>query len=152
MTAFPVVGIRTRATRVSRRLSREEVSERRLKRRVGTIWGLLVLNVLSFAPGVSVIPISSTLGKALTQGALSLAVLLALLLNPRAKFRPNVFLLLVTLMALEAVATEFSTRYLVGTGYRTFRYVEFVAVLWLLSPHWSRPDIAALLMRLSSGF
>lgn len=150
MTAFPVVGVRTRATRVSRRLSAEEVRERRVKRLVGTIWGLLVLNVLSFAPGVSVIPISSSLGKALTQGALSLAVLLALILNPRVKFRPNVFLLLVTLLALEAVVTEFTTQYLVGTGYRTFRFVEFVAVLWLLSPYWARPDMLIVRCHLKS--
>jgi O-Antigen ligase len=150
MTAFPVVGVRTRATRVSRRLSAEEVRERRLKRQVGTIWGLLVLNVLSFAPGVSIIPISSTLGKGLTQGALSLAVLLALMLNPRAKFRPNVFLLLVTLLALEAVVTEFTAQYLVGTGYRTFRYIEFVAVLWLLSPYWARPDMLIVRCHLKS--
>jgi hypothetical protein len=141
MTALPLVGVRTRASRASRRLSAAEASERRLKRRVGTIWGLLVLNVLSFAPGVSVIPISASVGKALTQGALGLAVLLALIVNPKVKFRPNVFLLLVTLMALEAVVTEFTAHYLVGTGYRTFRYAEFVAVLWLLSPYWARADM-----------
>jgi hypothetical protein len=141
MTALPLVGVRTRASRASRPLSAAEASERRLKRRVGTIWGLLVLNVLSFAPSVSVIPIPSSVGKALTQGALSLAVLLALIVNPKVKFRPNVFLLLVTLMALEAVVTEFTAQYLVGTGYRTLRYVEFVAVLWLLSPYWARADM-----------
>ena len=64
MTALPLVGVRTRASRASRRLSAAEASERRLKRRVGTIWGLLVLNVLSFAPGVSVIPIPASVGKA----------------------------------------------------------------------------------------
>src|SRR5215469_4976649 len=56
VTTLPVLGVRTRATRLSRRLSDAEVRERRLKRRIGTIWGLLILNVLSFAPGVSVIP------------------------------------------------------------------------------------------------
>jgi hypothetical protein len=141
VTALPVLGVRTRATRVSRRLSDAEVSEQRLKRRVGTIWGLLLLNVLSFAPGVSVIPIPGSVGKALTQGALSLAVILALILNPKLKLRPNVFLLLVTLMAAEAVMTEFGAQYPVGTGFRTFRYVEFAVVLWLLSPYWGRPDM-----------
>ena len=68
-------------------------------------------------------------------------MLLALIVNPKVKFRPNVFLLLVTLMALEAVVTEFTAQYLVGTGYRTFRYVEFAAVLWLLSPYWARADM-----------
>ena len=141
MTTLPVLGVRTRATRVSRRLSDAEVSERRLKRRIGTIWGLLVLNVLSFAPGVSVIPIPSSVGKALTQGALTLAVLLALILNPRLRFRPNVFLFLVTLMALEAVVTALGAQYPRGTSYRTFRFIEFAGVLWLLSPYWSRADM-----------
>jgi len=78
VTALPFLGVRTRATRVSRRLTAAEVSERQLKHRIGTIWGLLVLNVLSFAPGLSVIPIPSSIGKAITQGALVLALLLAL--------------------------------------------------------------------------
>ncbi len=150
MTTVPVLGVRTRATRVSRQLSDAEISERRLKRRMGTIWGLLVLNVLSFAPGVSVIPIPSSVGKALTQGALSLAVLLALILNPRVKFRPNVFLLLVTLLALEAVLTELGAQYPRGTGFRTFRYVEFVTVLWLLSPYWNRADMLLVRCHLKS--
>ena len=103
MTTLPFVGIRPRATRALRRLPAAEASERRLKRRVGLIWGLLVLNVLSFSTGVSVIPIPGSVGKVITQGALTLAVLLALMQNPRGKFRPNVFLLLVTLLALETV-------------------------------------------------
>jgi hypothetical protein len=31
--------------------------------------------------------------------------------------------------------------FLRGTGYRTFRFVEFVAALWLLSPYWERRDL-----------
>jgi hypothetical protein len=150
VTALPVLGVRTRATRLSRRLSDAEVRERRLKRRIGTIWGLLILNVLSFSPGVSVIPIPSSVGKAITQGALQLALVLALILNPRLKFRPNVFLLLVTLMAVETVLTEFGAQYPKGTGFRTFRYVEFTAVLWLLSPYWDRADM--LIARLHLKF
>lgn len=150
MTTLPLIGVRTRATRMSRQLSAAEAGERRLKRRIGTIWGLLVLNVLSFAPGVSVIPVPSSVGKAFTQGALTLALILALILNPRIKFRPNVFLLLVTLLALEAVMTELGAQYPKGTGFRTFRYVEFVAVLWLLSPYWSRADMLLVRCHLKS--
>jgi hypothetical protein len=141
VTALPFLGVRTRATQVSRRLTAAEVSERRLKHRIGTIWGLLVLNVLSFSPGLSVIPIPSSIGKAITQGALVLALLLALVVNPRAKFRPNFFLLLLTVMSLETVVTEFTAVYPVGTGYRTCRYLAFIAVLWLLSPYWNRADM-----------
>ncbi len=141
MTALPFVGVRPRATRALRRLPAAEASERRLKRRVGLIWGLLVLNVLSFSTGVSVIPIPGSAGKVITQGALTLAVLLALMQNPRGKFRPNVFLLLVTLLALETVVTVLTVGYAKGTYYRTFRTLEFVAVLWLLSPYWNRADM-----------
>ncbi len=141
MTALPFVGVRPRATRALRRLPAAEASERRLKRNVGLIWGLLVLNVLSFSTGVSVIPIPGSVGKVITQGALSLAVLLALMQNPRGKFRPNVFLLLLTLLALETVVTVLTVGPVKGTYYRTFRMLEFVAVLWLLSPYWNRADM-----------
>ena len=141
MTALPFVGVRPRATRALRRLPAAEASERRLKRKVGLIWGLLVLNVLSFSTGVSVIPIPGSAGKVITQGALSLAVLLALMQNPRGKFRPNVFLLLLTLLALETVVTVLTVGPVKGTYYRTFRMLEFVAVLWLLSPYWNRADM-----------
>lgn len=141
MTALPFVGVRPRATRALTRLPAAEAKERRLKRRVGLIWGLLVLNVLSFSTGVSVVPIPGTIGKVITQGALTLAVLLALAENPRGKFRPNVFLLLLTLLALETVVTVLTVGYAKGTFYRTFRMLEFVAVLWLLSPYWNRADM-----------
>lgn len=143
MTTLPIAGVRIRSARASRPRTAED-ADRRLVRRIGLIWGLLVLNVLSFAPGLSVIPIPSSAGKAITQGALTVAVLLALMLNPRLKFRPNVFLLLLTLMALETVLTVFGTPYPRGTGYRTFRFVEFIGVLWLLSPYWSRADMVLM--------
>ena len=141
MTVLPLVGIRPRSMQVRSRLSAAEVSERRLKRRVGVIWGLLVLNVLSFSAGISVIPIPSAVGKVITQGALSLAVLLALILNPRGKFRPNIFLFLLTLLALEAILGALGADFTKGMWYRVFRLGEFVVVLWLLSPYWNRADM-----------
>lgn len=140
MTSVPVVGVRIRSARATRQRTAADI-DRRLTRRIGLIWGLLVLNVLSFADGVSLIPIPASVGKAITQGALTLALLLALLVNPRLRFRPNVFLFLVTLLSLETVVTVFGARYALGTSYRTFRMVEFAAVLWLLSPFWDRGDM-----------
>lgn len=149
MASVPVGGIRLRASKLARART-AEVADQRLVRRVGLIWGLLVLNVLSWGAGMSVLPIPSSIGKLITQGALSLALLLALLVNPRLKVRPNIFLLLVTLLALETVLTVFGTQYPRGTGYRTFRYVEFVAVLWLLSPYWNRADMLLVRCHLKS--
>ncbi len=61
-------------------------------------------------------------------------------MNRRVIVRPNVFLCLVSLLALEAVVTTLQPQH-VGTVYRFFRLVEFVAVLWLLSPWWGRRDL-----------
>lgn len=149
MTTVPFVGVRIRAARAARTRT-AEASDRRLVRTIGVIWGLLVLNVLSWGAGMSVLPIPSSAGKLITQGALTLALLLALVVNPRLKFRPNIFLFLVTLMALETVLTLFGTPFPRGTGYRTFRYVEFAAVLWLLSPYFSRADMLLVKCHLKS--
>ena len=86
------------------------------------------------------IHVPSAGGKAITQGALPLALLLALTVNRRVVVRPNVFLCLVTLLVVEAVITSLQPQHL-GTVYRTFRLAEFVATLWLLSPWWGRRDL-----------
>jgi hypothetical protein len=54
--------------------------------------------------------------------------------------RPNLFLTLVTLLPIEAILTALAPQYL-GTVYRTFRLIEFVVTLWLLTPWWGRRDM-----------
>ena len=115
-----------------------ETQERWVRRRVGLVWGLLVLNVLTFYG--SVLPIPTSLGKAVAQGALPVALFVALTLNRRLMLRPNVFLCLVSLLVVEAVLTSLRPQYF-GTVYRTFRLAEFVTVLWLLTPWWGRRDL-----------
>jgi hypothetical protein len=132
----PVVGLRVR--RDIELPSPEEVRERSERRRVGLVWGLLVLNVLTYTG--SVIPIPNMIGKAVAQGALPLALLVALTLNRRLIVRPNVFLCLVGLLVIEAIVTSLHPQY-VGTVYRTFRLTEFAVVLWLLTPWWGRRDM-----------
>jgi len=105
---------------------------------VGLVWGLLVLNTLTYFG--SLIHLPSIAGKAITQGALPLALLVALTVNRRVIVRPNVFLCLVTLLVIEAVLTSLAPEHF-GTVYRTFRLAEFVAVLWLLTPWWGRRDL-----------
>ena len=115
-----------------------ETQERWVRRRVGLVWGLLVLNVLTFYG--SVLPIPTILGKGIAQGALPVALFVALTLNRRLILRPNIFLCLVSLLVVEAVLTSLRPQYF-GTVYRTFRLAEFVTVLWLLTPWWGRRDL-----------
>ena len=115
-----------------------EVRERAIRRRVGIVWGLMVLNCMTYSGSLLGIP--SIAGKAITQGALPIALLLALSVNRRVIVRPNVFLCLVSLIVVGAILTALLPQS-VGTVYRTIRLAEFVAVLWLLTPWWGRRDM-----------
>lgn len=119
-----------------------EAQDRSVRRRVGAAWALLFWNTLTFTSG-SLLPIPSHLGKAITQGTLPIALLIALTVNPRLKLRPNVFLCLVCLLVLDTVLTCVTAPHL-GTIFRTFRLAEFVATLWLLTPWWDRDDMLLL--------
>ena len=119
--------------------------ERATRRRVGIIWALLILNVLTFYPKTwsgqpLLIPIPSAVGKLMTQGSLPLALLLALTVNRRLTIRPNVYMCLVSLIAVEAIVTSMEAGH-IGTIYRTFRLLMFVITLWLLTPFWGRRDL-----------
>jgi hypothetical protein len=124
-----------------RSLAPAQATERSLERRVAWAWGLLVLNVLTFDPGVSILHIPSSLGKMITQGSLTLSLLLILTFNRKLIIRPNVFLCLPSLLVIEAILTCLEAQYLKGTAYRTFRLAEFVLALWLLTPFWGRRDL-----------
>lgn len=127
-----------------------DTRERWVRRRVGLVWGLLFLNVLTFAAGTwnqepLIVPIPSVLGKIITQGALPVALVVALTLNRRMIIRPNVFLVLVTLLAVAAIVSALRPDgHVPGTLYRTVRLLGFVATLWLLSPWWGRRDFLLL--------
>jgi len=127
-----------------------EARERWVRRRVGLVWALLFLNVLTFATGTwnqepLIVPIPSAIGKIITQGALPVALIVALTLNRRVVIRPNVFLVLTTLLALAAIVSAVHPEgHVVGTLYRTVRLCGFVATLWLLSPWWGRRDLLLL--------
>jgi hypothetical protein len=123
-------------------LNLAEARERSVRRRINAAWGLLYLNTLTFVPG-GLVPLPSRVGKALTQGALPLAILVALTVNPKLKVRPNVFLCLMSLLVMDTVITTLQPQHL-GTAYRTFRLAEFVGALWLLTPWWGRRDLLLL--------
>ena len=127
-----------------------QARERWVRRRVGLTWALLVLNVLTFYTVTwngqpLFLPVPGVIGKLIAQGALPAALLMALTVNRRFVIRPNVFLCLVTLLAIEAVLTalrhEYVAETLFGTIFRTSRLAGFVAVLWLLTPWWGRRDL-----------
>jgi hypothetical protein len=119
------------------------MGERLVRHRVYLAWGLLFFNTLTYYPGYSFIHIPSTIGKVIAQSALPLALLCAVSLNRRLIVRPNVFLCLVTLIALGAFLTCLQAQH-IGTVIRTLRLAEFVFALWLLTPWWGRRDMLLL--------
>lgn len=142
-----VAELRIRRGRALPMLAPAEAYDRSVRRRVGIAWGLLVLNALTYYG--SVVHIPSAVGKGVTQGALPLALIVALTLNRRLIVRPNVFLCLVSLLVIEALITSLQPQHL-GTVYRTFRSAEFVAALWLLTPWWGRRDLLLIRCHLAS--
>src|SRR5690349_22317268 len=113
-----------------------EARDRSIRRRIYAAWGLLYLNTLTFIPG-GILHLPSHVGKGIAQGALPVAILVTLTVNPRVRLRPNVFLCLVSLLVVDTVITCTQTTHL-GTVFRTFRLAEFVVALWLLTPWWGR--------------
>jgi hypothetical protein len=110
-------------------------------------WSLLYLNVLTFYPttwnGLPLgVPIPHKVGQALTQGALLGALIAILIANRRCLIRPNVYLCLVSLLTIDAVAAGMlAVHPFPGTAYRTVRLALFVVVLWLITPWWGRRDL-----------
>ena len=141
MSSPSIVTLRPRSRVRVGALTPAQAHERWAVRKVGTAWGLLFLNVLTFAPGVSLLPIPATVGKVITQGALPVALLVALTANRRLLVRPSIFLCLVSLLAIEAILTCLNAQHLRSTAYRTFRLDAFVVTLWLLSPYFGRRDM-----------
>lgn len=129
--------------------------DRWVRRRIALAWGMLVLNTLTFYPatysGVPlVVPIPSMIGKAITQGALIVALILLLTVNRRMAVRPNLFLFLVSLLVVEAFLTSLHVAQ-ISNAYRSFRFAEFVVALWLLSPWWGRRDLLLIRCHLAAA-
>jgi O-antigen ligase len=125
------------------RRARGSSPEEKRVRRVWVIWALLFFNVISYAKMATVVPIPHKIGQVLTQGALGLAFVLALTLNPKIRIRPNLFLALYSVLAIVSLAM--SVRFIgIGTTYRALRLIGFLVVLWLLTPWWGRRDFALL--------
>jgi hypothetical protein len=113
-------------------------------KQLGTIWLLLLINVLGFLPGESMlIPIPRAVGQVVTMGSLVVAFSLALLLNARVQVRPNAYLVLLSAMSILAVASSLRLESGLGSLFRCFRLTLFVATLWLVC-RWWRGDMVLL--------
>ncbi|MGH3097563.1 MAG: hypothetical protein ACRDMV_16390 [Streptosporangiales bacterium] len=116
--------------------------EQRVLRRVKITWLLLLLNVLTYYSAMpTLLGIPGTVGKVCTQVALLAALLLALTTNRPITVRPNVALVLITLLVAGSLVAVFHAQFALGAVFRTGRLAGFIAVLWLLSPWWGREDL-----------
>ena len=99
-----------------------------IRRRVTLAWALLVINVLTYYPATwsgapLAVHIPSPVGKMVTQGALPLALLVALTVNRRLLIRPNAYLCIVSLLALAALIVMLEPNHF-GTIYRTCGWLD----------------------------
>lgn len=114
-----------------------------VERRVLVVWALLFFNAMTYAVLPTLVHIPSTAGKVLTQGALVVALALALSVNPRALLRPSLFLGLFSVLSITSLMAGIP--YLaVGTSYRAVRLATVVAILWLLTPWWGGRTLVLL--------
>ena len=123
-----------------------QARDRSVRRRVGIAWALLFFNTLTYVPG-GLINLPSHIGKALPQGALPLALLLVISVNPKLRLRPNVFFCLLCLLVVDTAFTVVAAPHF-GEIYRTVRLDAYVAALWLLTPWWGRSDMLLLRLQL----
>jgi hypothetical protein len=107
-------------------------------------WAALFLNVLTPSGAETVIPLPGPVAQMVAQGSLVVALVLALHANPRLVVRPNAFLVLLGILAITSFVVSLHSEFIVGSVYRGFRFLGFVAVLWLLSPWWGRRDLVLL--------
>ncbi len=113
--------------------------------RVLAAWAAMFLNVLPYVGIIpALIPFPDAVGRLVSQGALPLALVLALLANPRGLMRPNGYVVLLSGLCLLALMVSLHNPFFVGSTYRALRFAGFVAVLWLLSPFWGRRDLMLL--------
>ena len=110
MTSYRVAFRPTRGVALLTQAQAAERLERSVHVRVGVAWGLLLFNTLTFFPHTSFLPIPGTVGKAVAQGSLPVALLVLLTINRKAVVRPNVFLCLVSLLVVDTVLTTLRPR------------------------------------------
>ena len=116
----------------------------KIPRLVLAAWLARFVNVLAPGGNPTVVPIPRFLFQAVAQGSLILALGFALLANRRLVVRPNLFMMLLTALALSSLVVSLHNEFVVGSVYRGVRLLTFVACLWLLTPWWGRRNLALL--------
>ncbi len=122
----------------------ESIPDSSVRKRIGWIWGLLYVNVLPYSVKSPLLHMPVTAGKVVTQGALIVAVILAMSINKKALMRPNLFLVLMTILCITTAVMSVRGYYGHGSMLRAGRLILFVLVLWLLTPWWGRRDLLLL--------
>ncbi|GAB3443596.1 membrane protein [Phycicoccus ginsengisoli] len=111
---------------------------------VQAIWAALVMNVLTFGTTTTVVPLPTSIGKMIAQGSLPVALLLALVANRRGLVRVNLFMSLLTVLAVLGLLVSLHNEFFLGSTYRAVRFLLFLTVLWLLTPWYGRRDMLLL--------
>jgi hypothetical protein len=125
----------------------QEVSERpaqpsrwatgRTVNAVSAIWILLLVNTVGFARSIDmVVPFPQQLAQVITMSSLFVAFGMALVVNRRMQFRPDAFLLLLSLLVVVSAVSSMSLEAGAGGWFRLLRFAVFVATIWLLTPWW----------------
>lgn len=107
-------------------------------------WTALFVNVLGWAGSVPLLPLPHMVGQLIAQGALAVALALALLANRNLLVRPEPLLVLLLLMAVMSALVSVHAQFLMSSTYRAARFLGFAATLWLLSPWFGRRDMLLL--------
>ena len=94
--------------------------------------GALYINVLTFT-GVGTAPDTAIHRSGDRPGDAAGSAVLALLANPGVVVRPNIFLTLLTMLAVLALMASLHNEFVFASTYRAGRLVLFVVVLWLLT-------------------
>jgi len=123
---------------------RVRTDAKKIPRLVLAAWLALFVNVLAPAANQTVIPIPRLVFQAVAQGSLVLALGFALIANRRLVVRPNLFMMLLTALAVSSLVISLHNEFMVGSVYRAVRFLAFVTCLWLLTPWWGRRDLALL--------
>lgn len=103
---------------------------------VGLVWALLVVNSLGSLTVETIVPIPRPVLQMITMGSLGVAFMLALLLNPRLRFRPSALLLLLSLLLVVGFVSSLSLESGLGALVRCARLAIFIVTLWMLTRWW----------------
>jgi hypothetical protein len=141
VTTELVVGLTDARPSRSLRARPSDLASRRL---ATSAWLALMVNVLPYYSFPALIAPPARVAQLVTQGALVVALLLALMSNPRVRLRPTLVMALLTVVCVVTLATAPHNDFFIGSTYRAVRLTVFVVVLWLLTPWWGRRDAPLL--------